>query len=200
MFFLHGRKVIALYAKNIGGLMNLLLSLMSQGLGLEPNCLNDKIRGNPTYRVQANYYPPCPNPELTLGLGVHTDRDALTVILTTPEVQGLQVLKDEKWIAVDPVPGALIVNLGDQLQVLSNGKYKSVLHRAITNNTQNRVSLAMFYGPGKDTVIGPIEHLVSEKHPPRYRSYRFSEFLDEFRRQEGNRRRVKEAFELHMNS
>lgn len=112
--------------------MTLLLSLMSQGLGLEPNCLNDKTRGNPTYRVQANYYPPCPNPELTLGLGVHTDRDALTVILTTPEVQGLQLLKDEKWIAVDPVPSALIVNLGDQLQVLSNGQYKSVLHRELS--------------------------------------------------------------------
>jgi len=90
---------------------------MSQGLGLHADCLEHRIGENPTYRAQANYYPPCPNPELTLGLGVHTDRDVLTVILPTPEVQGLQVMKNEKWIVVDPNPGALIVNLGDQLQV-----------------------------------------------------------------------------------
>lgn len=190
------REAIHLYAKHVGNLMTSLMGFMSQGLGLGADCLTSKIGENPTYRVQANYYPPCPSPELTLGLGVHTDRDALTVILPTPEVQGLQVMKDDKWIMVDPTPGALVVNLGDQLQVLSNGKYKSVLHRAITNNTKSRVSLAMFYGPSKDTIIGPIEDLVDENHPRKYRSYRFSEFIDEFRRQAGNNRIIKEAFEV----
>ncbi|KAL5826846.1 hypothetical protein ACOSQ3_018685 [Xanthoceras sorbifolium] len=58
------------------------------------------------------------------------------------------------------------------------------------------MALAMFYGPNEDTEIGPIEELVDEQHPPFYRNYRFAEFLEEFMRQEGTRRLVKEVFEL----
>ena len=57
----------------------------------------------------------------------------------------------------------------------------------------------MFYGPNKDTVIGPIEELIDEERPPLYRSYHYAEFLEEFLRQEGTRRLVKEVFELHHN-
>jgi len=80
--------------------------------------------------------------------------------------------------------------------VLSNGRYKSVLHRAVTNNRLARLSLPMFYAPNNDTVIGPIEDLIDEVHPPMYRNYSYKEYMDEFYRQEGARRRVKEAFEL----
>ena len=61
---------------------------------------------------------------------------------------------------------------------------------------QPRISLAMFYGPNKDTLIGPIEDLIDEEHPPLYRRYIYAEFIEEFRRQEGPRRMVKEVFEL----
>jgi len=56
--------------------------------------------------------------------------------------------------------------------------------------------MAMFYGPNLETIIGPIEELIDDEHPPRYTSYRFSEFLEEFYKQEGSRRMVKEVFEL----
>lgn len=105
------------YAKEIGILMSRLFNLMSQGLGLEGDVLQNRLGKNPLCRVQANYYPPCSNPDLTLGLGVHTDRDALTVVLPTPNVEGLQIMKDDRWMIVDPVPNALVVNIGDQLQV-----------------------------------------------------------------------------------
>ncbi|RDY01122.1 Flavonol synthase/flavanone 3-hydroxylase, partial [Mucuna pruriens] len=72
--------------------------------------------------------------------------------------------------------------------VLSNGRFKSVLHRAVTNKLRTRVSMAMFYGPNMDTIIGPIEDLIDEEHPPRYRNYQFSEFIKEFYNQEGTRR------------
>ncbi|XP_010675390.2 protein DMR6-LIKE OXYGENASE 1 [Beta vulgaris subsp. vulgaris] len=190
------RKVITMYAAEIGILMSRLLNLMSKGLGLEGNYLQDRLGKNPLCRVQANYYPPCTNPDLTLGMGVHTDRDAITILLPSPNVQGLQIMKDNECIDVDPVPNALVVNIGDQLQVLSNGKYKSVLHRVVTNRYQSRVSLAMFYGPDKDAVMGPIEDLIDEQHPPLYRNYYFREFLEEFRNQEGKNRKVKEYFEI----
>lgn len=111
------REVFDEYAKQIGKLMNKLLSLISQGLGLEKDCLQKKIGDNPRLRAQGNYYPPCPDPELTLGLSVHTDLNALTVVLQSEGVTGLQVIKDGKWVSVDPVPNAFVVNLGDQIQV-----------------------------------------------------------------------------------
>lgn len=108
-----------MYAAEIGILMSRLLNLMSQGLGLEGNYLQERLGKNPLCRVQANYYPPCTNPDLTLGMGVHTDRDAITILLPSPNVQGLQIMKDNECIDVDPVPNALVVNIGDQLQVFS---------------------------------------------------------------------------------
>ncbi|GLT64268.1 hypothetical protein SLA2020_367720 [Shorea laevis] len=186
------------YAREIGALTDRLLSLISQGLGLEKDCLKSKIGERPALYSQANYYPPCPNPELTMGLPDHNDLGALTLLLQSEGVTGLQAIKDGKWLAVDPVHNAFVVNLGDQIQVLSNGRYKSVDHRAITNDWLPRVSVAMFYSPNNETVIGPIEDLIDEDHPPMYRNYTYKEVMEEFRRQEGKRRRVKEAFAISM--
>ncbi|XP_057949228.1 protein DMR6-LIKE OXYGENASE 1-like [Malania oleifera] len=190
------KEVVGEYAKEIGALVSRLLRLLSRGLGLEEDCLQKRVGERPRLRAQANMYPPCPDPEQTLGLAVHTDLNALTVLLQSEGVSGLQVIKDGKWVAVDPVPNAFVINLGDQIQVLSNGRYKSVHHRAVTNKKMERMSLAMFYGPNKDTIIGPIEDLVDEEHPPLYRSYHFAQYLDEFFKQMGTRRMVKEVFEL----
>ncbi|KAB1207842.1 Plant intracellular Ras-group-related LRR protein 3 [Morella rubra] len=190
------REAFVEYAKEVGALVDRLFSLLSQALGLEKDCLQKGLGDAPIRKTQAIFYPPCPNPELTLGLAVHTDSFALTVLRQSAGVTGLQVIKDEKWVAVDPVPNAFVINLGDQLQVMSNGRFKSVHHRAVTNKLLPRVSLAVFYGPNYDTVICPVEDLIDEEHPPLYRSYTFKEFMEEFHRQEGTRRRVKEAFEL----
>ncbi|XP_042982118.1 protein DOWNY MILDEW RESISTANCE 6-like [Carya illinoinensis] len=191
------REAFGEYAKEVRTLITSLFSLISEALGLEKDFLQKRLGDPPTLRTQANYYPPCPNPDLTLGLAIHTDPQALTVVQQSAGVTGLQVLKDGEWVAVDPIPNAFVINLGDQMQVLSNGRFKSVHHRAVTNKTQLRVSSAMFYAPNLDTVIGPIEDLIDEvEHPPIYRSYRYAEFLQEWFRQEGKRRMVKELFQL----
>lgn len=183
------------YAREIGSLMSRLLGLISIGLGLEKDCLLKILENQPRLKAQANFIPPCPDPELTMGLPVHTDPNALTVILQS-QVSGLQVIKDKKWIAVPAIPNAFVVNLGDQIQVLSNGRFKSVHHRVVTNTVHPRVSMAMFQGPNLETIIGPIKELIDEKNPHRYRNYRYSEFIEEFSKQVGTRRMVKEIFEL----
>jgi hypothetical protein len=66
--------------------------------------------------MAVNYYPRCPNPELTFGLPGHTDPNVLTVLLQG-HVSGLQVYKNGQWCAVQPIPNAFVVNVGDQLQV-----------------------------------------------------------------------------------
>nr|XP_007158395.1 hypothetical protein PHAVU_002G149600g [Phaseolus vulgaris]ESW30389.1 hypothetical protein PHAVU_002G149600g [Phaseolus vulgaris] len=103
------------YAREIGSLVRRVLGLISTGLGIEEDCLVKILGDEPRLRAQANFYPPCPDPELTLGLPVHTDVNVLTVILQS-QVSGLQVIKDGKWIAVPAIPNAFVINLGDQIQ------------------------------------------------------------------------------------
>ncbi|CAO2816103.1 unnamed protein product [Amaranthus hypochondriacus] len=190
----HYRDTIGEYAKEIGVLMTQMFSLLSQGLGLDKDYLEKSLRRS--YTAQANYYPPCPHPELTLGLRDHTDFNILTFLLQDEDVTGLQIFKDGNWMDVDPVPNSIVINVGDQLQVLSNDKFKSVLHRAVTNQNKKRVSFAMFVGPNHKDLVEPIPDLVREAHPSKYRKYRFEEFIQEFRNQQGKFRRVKEVFRI----
>ncbi|XP_062110415.1 protein DMR6-LIKE OXYGENASE 2-like [Humulus lupulus] len=190
------RELFVEYAKEINKLMEIIFGLISQSLGLERNCLQSKLGEKPMLKALANFYPPCPDPELTLGLAVHSDFYALTVLMQSEEVNGLQVIKDGNWVDVKPVPDSFVVNIGDQLQVLSNGRYESVIHRAVNNKMVPRISLAMFYGPNENTWIGPVEELVDEEHPPLYRRYEFSEYMEEVKKQVGTRRRAKEIFEI----
>ncbi|KAJ8423624.1 hypothetical protein Cgig2_001691 [Carnegiea gigantea] len=111
--------VITAYAKDVGSPIVRLLRLTSQGLGLERDYLKKKLGEIPGYTAEANYYPPCSNSELTLGLPAHTDYNVLTILLQEEGVTGIHVLKDGSWIAVDSLPGALIVNVAVQLQVFS---------------------------------------------------------------------------------
>lgn len=85
-------------------------------------------------RINMNYYPKCPNPELTVGGGRHSDVSTLTILLQD-EIGGLYVrdMDTMKWIYVPPISGSLVINVGDALQIISNGKYKSVEHRVRAN-------------------------------------------------------------------
>ncbi|XP_011625834.1 protein DMR6-LIKE OXYGENASE 1-like [Amborella trichopoda] len=176
------REVASKYVLEIRALILKLLALLSEGLGLDSGYLNEKF-GKHNQIQLINYYPPCPDPNLTLGLPGHSDPNGITVLLQD-EVGGLQVLKDGKWIIVKPEKNAFVVNIADQLQVISNGRFKSVEHRAITNSTSSRISLPTFYGPSLDASIGPANELVSKESPAIYRSYTFGEFFDRFFSQE----------------
>lgn len=105
------------YAKEMGVLMTRLLRLLSKGLGLEEDYLKMRLGDQPLYKCHGNYYPPCPDPDHAIGLPIHSDSLALTVVRTLDEIQGLQILKDDKWIAADQLPNSFIININDQLQV-----------------------------------------------------------------------------------
>ncbi|XP_023545451.1 protein DOWNY MILDEW RESISTANCE 6-like [Cucurbita pepo subsp. pepo] len=190
------REVYGEYSREMGRLMERVLGLMSLGLGLDEGALKRSIGEKPELYSQANYYPPCPQPELTMGLGTHTDIVAIAVLLQSQEAAGLQIMKDQQWVSLLPHPNSLVVNVADQIQVLSNGRYKSVIHRAVTNRARRRLSLVMFYAPNDETVIKPIEELTDEHHPPLYKTFTYKQFMHEFRAQEGTIRRVKETFQL----
>lgn len=66
--------------------------------------------------VVVNCYPPCPEPELTLGMPPHSDYGFLTLLLQD-DVEGLQILYRDEWVTIDPIPGSFVINVGDHLEV-----------------------------------------------------------------------------------
>ncbi|CAL5351497.1 unnamed protein product [Camellia sinensis] len=115
--------------------------------------------------MRVNFYPKCPQPDLTLGLSAHLDPGGMTLLHSDDHVAGLQVRRGDDWVAVKPVPNAFIVNIGYQIQILSNATYKSVAHRVIVNSAKERVSLAFFYNPNGNILIEPASELVTEDSP-----------------------------------
>ncbi|KEH38332.1 2OG-Fe(II) oxygenase family oxidoreductase [Medicago truncatula] len=109
------RDIVIEYSEKVMVFASTLLELLSEALGLnrfhlkEMGCAEGLI-------VLCHYYPPCPEPELTMGNTNHTDNDFITILLQD-HIGGLQVLHDDQWIDVTPINGALVVNIGDLLQV-----------------------------------------------------------------------------------
>ncbi|KAJ7957045.1 Gibberellin 20-oxidase [Quillaja saponaria] len=127
--------------------------------------------------MRCNFYPPCIYSGLTLGTGPHCDPTSLT-ILYQDEIGGLEVFADNKWQTVRPRPGALVINIGDTMMALSNGKYKSCLHRALVNQEKERKSLAFFVNPNEDKVVRPPQDLFSREEPRKYPDFTWPELLE----------------------
>ncbi|KAF8781327.1 hypothetical protein HU200_000552 [Digitaria exilis] len=127
-------------------------------------------------QIMLNCYPACPRPDLTLGLPPHSDYCLFTLLLQD-QVEGLQVMHHGRWLTVDPVPGSFIVNVGDHLEIYSNGRYKSKLHRVRVNSTRPRISVASFHSLPAERVIGPAAELVGEGNPRRYKDTDYATFL-----------------------
>ncbi|CAA2983219.1 probable 2-oxoglutarate-dependent dioxygenase At5g05600 [Olea europaea subsp. europaea] len=171
------REVIDHYSKQVVRLGGVLLKALSINLGLKENFLQNAFGGDDIGAcLRVNFYPKCPQPDLTLGLSPHSDPGGMTFLLPDHNVPGLQVRKNGGWITVKPAPHAFIVNIGDQIQVLSNAIYKSVEHRVIVNSNQERLSLAYFYNPKSDLLIQPAKELVTSNRPPLYSAMTFDEY------------------------
>ncbi|KAM1177375.1 hypothetical protein ACFX13_017133 [Malus domestica] len=127
--------------------------------------------------MRCNFYPTCQEPSLTLGTGPHCDPTSLT-ILNQDQVGGLDVFVNKKWHSVRPIQGALVINIGDTFSALSNGKYKSCLHRAMVNRRKERRSLAFFLCPRDDKVVKPPEDLLrKEQETRKYPDFTWSDLL-----------------------
>ncbi|AES72892.2 putative ent-kaurene synthase [Medicago truncatula] len=127
--------------------------------------------------MRCNYYPPCKSSNLTLGTGPHSDPTSLT-ILHQDQVGGLEVFADNKWVAVRPRPEALVINIGDTFMALSNGRYKSCLHRALVNRYRERRSLVFFVCPREDKVVRPPENLLSKNEARKYPDFTWSSLFE----------------------
>ena len=164
------------YAEAVQALQNQLMEMIFESVGLNPSHLHEEINGG-SQLVAVNCYPACREPGLTLGIHPHSDYGSITVLLQTRS--GLEFKdKSNNWVPVPSVEGALVVQLGDQMKVLSNGLYKSVIHRATVNVDEKRFSVVSLHSFAMDKRIGPAQELVDEQHPNNYREFSFREFLD----------------------
>ncbi|XP_073144450.1 hyoscyamine 6-dioxygenase-like [Henckelia pumila] len=167
------RDVISAYIAEIKKLSLKILGLISEGLGLEEGYLEGMSQ---VQFLTASNYPPCPNPSLTLGLLKHFDHSLIT-ILFQGDVEGLQVMKDGKWIGIETVPHAFVVNIGTQLEIISNGKLRSAEHRVVTNPYKARTSIATFINPCPNSIIQPAQILLNKSNPPLYQPLLFKKFV-----------------------
>lgn len=112
------RSSVDRYSTELAKVASCLLQFMAKDMGLEePEHLLKVFRGVPQ-TMKVTYYPPCVEAGKVLGLTPHTDACGLTLLLHVNDVQGLQMrTEDGKWLPVEPLHGALIVNIGDILEV-----------------------------------------------------------------------------------
>ncbi|XP_039028694.1 1-aminocyclopropane-1-carboxylate oxidase homolog 1-like [Hibiscus syriacus] len=181
------RDIFMEYSKHVESLGEVILGLLSEALCLDPEHLKD-IGCSEGYAFHCQYYPACPEPDRTLGVMRHRDPDFFTILVQN-EIQGLQVLHRDHWIDISPMKGAVIVNIGDLLQLISNDKFKSVDHRVLATSAGPRVSLACLFTTDlqpSDKVYAPIEQLLSPHNPPLYKGTTIPNYLKTYVSKPGN--------------
>ncbi|KAM1804790.1 hypothetical protein ACFX12_030618 [Malus domestica] len=163
------RSTIEAFVKTVSGLAKRLAEILAQPLGVKPNYFEENCPPRTSY-LRLNRYAPCPFPSQVFGLISHTDTDFLTIV-HQDQVGGLEIFKDGRWLAVKPNPEALVVNIGDFFEALSNGAYKSIKHRVVSTQEVERLSVAYFYCPSYDAVVRNCGN-----EPSTYRQFTLREY------------------------
>ncbi|KAJ9561118.1 hypothetical protein OSB04_006278 [Centaurea solstitialis] len=151
------RQAIEKYVEKSREVLDGLLQDLAASLSLDENAFLQYFEPKQSeIKVRVNYYPPCPRPDLAIGILPHSDASGLTLLLEFGATSALQVLKGEVWTTLQwPNNNSLLVNIGDLMEIISNGAFKSPWHRVRAQHDVERYSLAYFYNPPAKSEIGP---------------------------------------------
>jgi isopenicillin N synthase-like dioxygenase len=178
------RSVLRAHYADCTRIAETLLDAICVALGAPANALRPAFAGHSSF-LRLNHYPVCDDPAPPdaaaapesghLAVNRHTDAGALTV-LYQDEVAALQVQRKGRWVLVPPSASALVVNLGDMLQVWSNDLYRAPLHRVLARSDRDRLSAPFFYNPSYATRVAPLAGAGGGSEGPRYRPVSWAEF------------------------
>ncbi|XP_044386835.1 2-oxoglutarate-dependent dioxygenase 19 [Triticum aestivum] len=191
------RGVAAEYAARTRGLLLELTAAISESLGLHVGRIAERLDLGSCFQILVgNHYPPCAadsdDDDGAIGLPAHSDHGLLTLLFQNG-VDGLQVKHHGRWLLAKPLPGSFFVIAGDQLEIVSNGRYKGVLHRALVDRAQARMSCVSLLGPCLDAVVEPGPELAV---PPLGLEFRGVKYRDYMEHQQSNKLNEKGALDL----
>lgn len=152
-----------------------ILAGISQNLGMPGDYLTTDFGERQTSFLRLNYYPVWDQARENLGISHHTDAGAVTVMAQDMN-PGLQICRDDEWHTVVPRSDALVINIGDIVQVWSNDRYTAPLHRVLASVATKRYSAPFFFNPDYDLDYAPVAGVVGEDSPALYRSINWGEF------------------------
>ncbi|GAY35013.1 hypothetical protein CUMW_013850 [Citrus unshiu] len=167
------------YSAEMKKLAMTILGHMAKALRMDGEEMRD-LFSDGVQSMRMNYYPPCPQPDKVIGFSPHSDADALTILLQLDDIQGLQIRNQGRWVPVNPLPNAFVVNIGDIMEIVSNGIYRSIEHRALVNSSKERLSIATFYSSRLDSELGPAPSLIGPSNPAIFRRMPLEEYFKEF--------------------
>lgn len=166
------RRTIQEYAKEVDELLQSIAECLAKAIGMDSSFFKRNFPPDSSY-LRLNRYPTFPFPARkdVYGLVPHTDSSILTLVYQD-QVGGLQLLKDGRWLCVKPTSNALIINIGDLFQAMSNDVYKSVRHRVVAQGFE-RYSAAYFYCPTVDAIM------QSFRQPAVYKPFTFRQYAQQ---------------------
>lgn len=171
------REAVELYSTELQKVADEIFANLSLLMGMERGSLKD-IHGGMKQAMRMNYYPICARPDLVLGVSPHSDGSSITLLLQDDEITSLQIKHKGRWVPVKPIPNAIVVNIGDVMEAWSNGVYKSIEHRAVTNEKKARISVATFVLPDEEVEIGSVDSMVDDDHHPRlYKKVKYMDYI-----------------------
>ncbi|MFW9260710.1 isopenicillin N synthase family dioxygenase [Nostoc sp. CALU 546] len=150
------RETVLDYIDSMTQLGHILMAGIALSLGLEKSYFADRYTKDPLRLFRIFNYPPNSSSQSAWGVGEHTDYGVLT-ILKQDNIGGLQIKSKSGWIDAPPIPGSFVCNIGDMLDRMTQGLYRSTPHRVQNLSTSHRLSFPFFFDPNFNVEVKPIE-------------------------------------------
>ena len=158
------RAVLLPYLDAMTELGHRIMRNVALGLGLEDGWFDDHLTHDPLVLFRIFRYPPEEAPDANWGVAEHTDYGLLT-ILRQDDLGGLEVHAPSGWIEAPPIPGTFVCNLGDMLERMTGGRYRSTPHRVRNRSREDRLSFPFFFDPAWEAEVLPVPALGEDPTP-----------------------------------